>query len=97
MRCFGVPVSYGSWRHLNALSGERKKMDDRLELLLKQITDGKLRFRAAGKSLADIESFQRTVRDLHELEANGYIDILDERSEFHTGALLVDLVFVRKR
>ena len=75
----------------------RKKMDDRLELLLKQITDGQLRFRAAGKSLADIESFQRTVRDLHELEANGYIDILDERSEFHTGALLVDLVFVRTR
>ena len=72
-------------------------MDDRLELLFKQITEGKGAFGAAGASLADIESFQRTVRDLHELEANGYIDILDERSEFHTGALLVDLVFVRKR
>jgi hypothetical protein len=72
-------------------------MDDRLELLFKQITDGQLRFRAAGSSLADLESFQRTVRDLHELEANGYIDILDEHPEIHSGAHFIDLVLVRKR
>jgi hypothetical protein len=72
-------------------------MDDRLELLFKQISEGQLRFRAASESLADIESFQRTIRDLHELEANGYIDILDEHRESQTGAQLVDLVLVRKR
>ena len=72
-------------------------MDDRVGLLFKQITDGQVRFRAVGQSLADIESFQRTVRDLRELEANGYIEILDEHPESHTGAYLIDLVLVRKR
>ena len=72
-------------------------MDDRLELLFKQITDSQPRFRASGASLADVEAFQKTVQELHELEANGYIDILDEHSESHTGAHLIDLVLVRKR
>ena len=35
-------------------------MDDRLAALFKGITDGQLRFRAAGESLADLESFQKT-------------------------------------
>jgi len=54
-------------------------------------------FLSDGQSLADIESFQRTGRDLRELEANAYIDILDEHSEPQTGAYLIDLVVVRKR
>jgi hypothetical protein len=72
-------------------------MDDRLAVLFKEITDGQLRFRAVGASLADIESFQRTVRDLRELGANGYIKILEEHSEDHTGTHLIDLVLVRKK
>ena len=72
-------------------------MDYRLAQIFEQITDGKGAFRAVGESLADIESFQRTVRDLRELEANGYIEILAEHPESHTGAHLIDLVLVRKR
>lgn len=72
-------------------------MDDRLATLFKQIADGKSSFRAAGTSQADIETFQSTVRDLRELEANGYIEILDEHPEDYTGAHLIDLVLVRKK
>ncbi len=72
-------------------------MDDQVALLFKHISDGKGAFKAAGPAQANIESFQRTVRDLRELEATGYIDILDEHPESHTGAHLVDLVLVRKK
>jgi hypothetical protein len=72
-------------------------MDDRLAELFMHVTNGKRSFQAVGSSLADIESFQRTVRDLRELEANGYIEILDEQPEHHTGAHLINIVLVRKR
>ena len=72
-------------------------MDDRLAALFKQITEGKSSFQATGTSLADVQAFQRTVRDLRELEANGYIEILDEHSDDQSGAHLIDLVLVRKR
>jgi hypothetical protein len=72
-------------------------MDDRLAAIFKQIADGKSSFRTPGTSQTDIESFESTVRDLRELEANGYIEILDEHPEDHTGAHLIDLVLVRKK
>ena len=72
-------------------------MDDRLAQIFKQVSEGKSDFRAVGASLADIQSFQSTVRELRELEANGYIEIVDERPEDHTGAHLTNVVVVRKR
>ena len=72
-------------------------MDDRLAQLLAQITDGNSSFGATGTSVADIDLFQRTVQELRELEANGYIEILDLHHESHTENHLIDRALVRKR
>jgi len=97
MRCVDGAFLQWSVAPQQGTAIQGKNMNDRLGQLVKQITDGKGSFRAVGSSLADIESFQRTVRDLRELEANGYIEIIDEHPENHTGAQLIDIVLVRKR
>ena len=72
-------------------------IDDLVAALFQQVAEGKTAFQSAGPALPDIEAFQQTVRGLRELEANGYIEILDEHTESQTGNRLIDLVLVRKR
>jgi len=66
-----------------------------LHLILKEIAEGKVCFRAASASEKQLEAFQSVVELLREAEAMGLIARVKLRCEESTGRKFVDLVEVK--